>query len=143
MRHRGTGYAITQLGEAWVINVAGGQYFLTAGEDPEQQALVFVGRIPKNSLWPLTPAVLASQRFPLMLSIDGEIVRAWPAATTRDDPPKTYVHPQWAHRVVAVEDKPVWMFAARGREASAGEPAMSEQQIADVEQLAKAWMSRQ
>lgn len=137
--HRGTTYPIYQKGEAWVIEVEGAAYFLSAGNDPMQQARVFVGRIPRNSIWSKGPAILASQRFPLILLVNETIVRAWPAAIPRDDPPKTYEHPYWHHRVTATKDSPVWMFAARGRDASAGGPADSGQTIADVEALATAW----
>jgi hypothetical protein len=137
---KGTRYAITQLGEAWVIDVAGGKYFLTAGNDPTLQARAFLKQLPKNTSYPRTPAFVASQRYPIVLSIDDEIVRAWPAFPTRDDPPKTYRHPYWSHRVTAVKDQPVWMFAARGGETSAGGESKGEQTIADVEQLARTWL---
>jgi hypothetical protein len=132
---------MTQLGEAWVIEVEGGHYFLTAGDGPERIAPIFLGKLPRNPMYPRRPAVIASQHYPLILSVDGVIVRAWPAHPTRDDPPKTYRHPYWTHRVVAIEDAPVWMFAARGRTASPGGPASADHTVADVEALARSWLA--
>src|ERR1044071_1327698 len=104
---KGTSYAITQIGEAWVIVVAGGHYFLTAGNDPTLQARRWLGKLPRNSTYPRTPAVLASQFHPLVLDLGGTIVRAWPA-WLEDVPRRTYEHPYWGHRVVARGDKPAW-----------------------------------
>lgn len=140
LTHRGTEYAVFQRGEAWVIEVEGAAYFLTAGDDPMRQARVFVGRIPKNPLWEKTPPILASERFPVVLSIDGIIVRAWPKAIARDEPAKTFEHPYWHHRVTAVKPEAVWMFAARGRPSSACGTVTSQQTIDDVVDLAKIWL---
>jgi hypothetical protein len=139
--YRDRDFAVYQRGEAWVVEVDGAEYFLTAGNDPVRQARRFLAQLPKNSLWPWVPFILATSHFPLILSIDNQIVRAWPANPPRDDPPKTYEHPQWAHRVVAVAKQPVWMFAARGLQTSAGGDANADQTIADVLELATAWLN--
>jgi hypothetical protein len=136
----GVEYALYQLGEAWVFEVEGARYFLTAGDDPMRQARVFAGRIPRNSLWEKTPPVLASERFPLILSIDTVIVRAWPKTVARDEPAKTFEHPYWRHRVAAVKPDAVWMFAARGRVASACGTVAGQQTLDDVTDLAKIWL---
>jgi hypothetical protein len=139
--YRGTAYPLYQRGEAWVIEVERATYFLTAGNDPTVQARRWLGKLPRNSIWPHTPAVLASEGSPLVLEVDGTIVRAWPTQLPRDNPPKTYEHPYRApHRVIAVHEQPVWMFAARGRESSPGGNASSDQTVADVQQLAEAWL---
>jgi hypothetical protein len=122
------------------LNSISSQYFLTAGNDPTLQARAFLKQLPKNTSYPRTPAFIASQRYPLVLSIDAEIVRAWPAFPNRDIPPRTYRHPYWKHRVTAVKDEPVWLFAAPGRETSAGGASNGEQTISDVEQLARTWL---
>lgn len=140
--HRGTTYPIYQRGEAWVIEVDGATYFLTAGNDPTLQARRWLAKLPKNSTWPLTPAVLASEISPLILDVDGTIVRAWPAQLPRDNPPKRYVHHYWNHPVIALQETPVWVFGARDRETSHHGEASITQPPADVEQLAREWLSR-
>lgn len=140
IRHRDVEYAIYQKGEAWVIEVEGAAYFLTAGDDPIRQARRFLGKLPRNSLWSHGPATLASEFFPVILSIDGVIVRAWPALVPRDDPPKTFEHDYWNQRVTAVKKDPVWMFATRGRRPTEGGTAHSQQTIDDVTDMAKVWL---
>jgi hypothetical protein len=141
--HRGTEYAIYQRGEAWVISIAGGEYFLTAGNDPTLQARRFLSSLPKNPIYPRTPAYVATEGHPLILELEGVIVRAWPALVPRDHPTwsKTYLDPRTGERVLATEDKPRWMFAARGRETTPDGEAKGEQTLAEVEQLAHEWLN--
>lgn len=141
--YRGTTYPIYQRGEAWVIEVAGGTYFLTAGDNPTPIARMFLGLLPRNSIYPKLPAWIASPHYPLILDVDGTIVRVWPTLPARDDPPKTYEHPYWKHRVVALGKQPIWMFAARGRKSSAGGdiPPKGDQTVADLEELARQWLA--
>lgn len=138
--HRGSSYPIYQLGEAWVIEVERATYFLTAGIDPMRQARVFVGRIPVNSIWERGPGILASERFPLVVSINGLIIRAWPKVVTRDDPPRTFFHPHWAHRVAATKDESAWVFSSIGRPTSAAGTATAQQTINDLTDMATIWL---
>lgn len=133
-------YPVYQLGEAWVIEVERATYFLTAGDDPMPRARLFAGKIPRNSLWEKTPPILASEFFPLVLSVDAVIVRAWPKLVARDEPAKTFEHPYWNHRVVATKPDAVWMFAARGRPTSACGTVTTQQTLDDVTDLAKIWL---
>lgn len=136
---KGVVYPVYQKGEAWVIEIAGATYFLTAGNEPILSARAYVRNMPRNTSWPRLPSWLATAKHPLVVDIDGVIVRAWPAVLNRDDPPKTFVHPYWNQRVVAV-GKPVWMFAARGRETSACGEAERTQGLKDVEAFAREWL---
>lgn len=142
VRYRNQEYAILQRGEAWVIDVAGAQYFVTAESDPHNAAYRFLGGLPRNSIYPRTPAWTATPSHPLVLDLDGEIVRAWPAFVARNRPgwSATYINPRTGDRVLATEDDPRWMFAARGRDTTAGPRATGEQTIDDVADLARQWL---
>lgn len=122
-----------------MIEIAGACYFLTAGDDPTLRARAYLRGLPKNTSWPRTPVWLATQTYPLVLSIDGVIVRAWPALPNRNDPPQTFTHPYWNERVVAT-GKPVWMFAAKGRATSACGDAERTHGLKDVEAFAREWL---
>jgi hypothetical protein len=143
VHHRDVAYPLVRQSAAWVIQIAGAEYFLTAGNDPTLTARQFLrDRMRDVSGVDLhRPSLIASQRYPLILSIDGIIVRAWPAFIPRDRPgwSTTYVNPATGHRVLAT-DGPVWMFAARGLESSPGGTTYYEQTVADVIDLAKIWL---
>lgn len=134
-------YWMTQVGEAWCIEVAGGQYFLTAGNDPTLTARQFLRDKMRNTV-PDRPSLVASERYPLILDIDGVIVRAWPVLVPRrrEDWSKTYENPRTGERVLATEDRPEWKFAARGRKSSTCGTTTPWQTLDDVTDLAKIWL---
>lgn len=139
MTYKGVGYAIEQRGEAWAIRIGAGAYFLTAGDPPDDAAGKFLRARMRNTPDPERPAFIASQRYPLMLHIDRWHVRAWPAFVPRARGASTYVQPRLNQRVAATKG-PVWMFATRGIETSAGGEANPEQDVGDVAALARAWL---
>lgn len=138
VRFKGTEYSIEQRAGAWAIGVEGGWYFLSGG-DPDRAADRFIDARLRNAATPRRPGFLASQRYPLMLSIDGVTVRAWPAEVPRGKGAKTYMNPATGDRVATVKQEPVWMFAIAGR-MSAGGTATAEQTLDDVSDLAKVWL---
>lgn len=137
---KGTTYPIVQFGGAWTIEFAGAKYFLTAGDDPTLRARDFLKTLPKNAIYPRTSVWIASPMHPLVLDVDGVIVRAWAALPTRDDPPRTFRHPHWSQRVQALGKGMVWMFVAIGHERSPGGKAEETQGAAEVAQLAREWL---
>lgn len=141
--YRDRQYAITQVGEAWCVEIGGAQYFLTAGTDPVLTARRFIRERMRNVSEDETrhPSLIASPHHPLVLSIESIIVRAWPELVPRDRAgwSKTYRDPRTGDRVLAVEG-PVWMFAAPGRESSACGTTNYQQTIDDIVDLAKIWL---
>lgn len=140
VRFRDREYGITQLGEAWVIEVDGGKYFLTAddGEHADRAARRFIDARMRNS--DHRPALLASQRYPLLMSIDGRLVRAWPSFVPRGTGASSYINPATGERVATVKDAVYWILAARGRETSPAGSVTTEQAIEDIEDLARIWL---
>lgn len=122
-----------------MITVAGAEYFLTANDDPDRAADRFLLNNMRNAD-PEHPSLVASQKHPLMISVDGVIVRAWPAFIPRDRGAKTYVNQATGDRVAAVKDQPVWMFAGPGRPPTPGGTTFYEQTVDDVIDLAKVWL---
>jgi hypothetical protein len=144
VRFRDRDFGITQLGEAWVMTVDGGQYFLTFNDPPDEAADKFLlDRL--YSLSPedyVKPGLVASQRHPLVFTIENRIVRAWPAFVPRSHPTwaKTYINPATGQRVRAMKEHIYWMFATRGRTPEACGTVSTEQRIADVLDLAQLWL---
>jgi hypothetical protein len=139
---KGTTYPLSQLGGVWVIEFAGGKYFLTNGNDPTLRGRAFLKDLPKNTIYPRVPVWIATPAYPLVLDVDGTIVRARPGWKTRDMPAETFRHPRWNLRVQALERGLVWMFSTPDREESPGGKATEEQTPDDVAQLAREWLSR-
>lgn len=138
-RHNERDFTVAQVGEAWAIDVAGGWYFLSAGTDPDRTARRFLRDRMRNVGALELPGFIASERYPLLVTVDGVVVRAWPAFVPRGTGSPTYTNPATGDRVAAVKG-PMWMFAARGREAGQSGTVTAEQTVDDVEDLAKVWL---
>jgi hypothetical protein len=93
----------------------------------------------RNPVSPLRPAFLASARFPLLLSIDGVTVRAYPLWVARDRGAKTFWHPKLQRRV-GTEKGPMWVFESNARPPSECGSVTAEQTAADVADLATVWL---
>lgn len=139
---KGTTYPLSQLGGVWVIEFAGGKYFLTNGNDPTLRGRSFLKDLPRNAIYPRVAVWIATRTYPIVFDIDDVIVRGWPAWKTRDMPAETFRHPHWDLRVQALEKGIVWMFTTADRKPSPGGKAEETQSAGDVEQLAREWLSR-
>jgi hypothetical protein len=141
VRYRDHAFAIVQQGEAWVIQVGGAEYFLTLNDDPDRAT----DRFLLDRLRGLTaadydhPSLIASERHPMMLMVDGIQVRAWPALVPRGRGARTYQNPATGDRVATTRG-PVWMFAAKGRAPSEGGTTNYQQTVDDVVDMAKLWL---
>lgn len=140
--YKGAEYFIRQRGEAWVIDVAGGEYFLTLNDDPTRAARTFFHDRMRNVAGEELrhPSLIASQRYPLMLSVDEVPVRAWPAFVPRGRGAKTYENQLTGERVLAVKEQLAWTFAAPGRPISLGGTTNYQQTVDDVVDMAKVWL---
>jgi hypothetical protein len=127
-------------GAPWAIHVAGGWYFLTLNDDPDRAADRFLLDRLRNTARPQLPGFLASAHHPLLLTVDGVAVRAWPAEVPRGHGASTYENPATGDRVATTKRDPYWMFAAPGRPSSPGGTAFPEQTVDDVGDLARIWL---
>lgn len=147
VRYRDRTYDIvarTELATAgvapWCLEVNGGWYCITADERwLERDARRFVREQLTNN-HERTPGLTASKRFPLLLSINRIVVKAWPAFIARNRGAATYVNPATGDRVAAVKDQIYWTFESTGRPATAFGTMSGEQSIDDVRDLATIWL---
>lgn len=124
----------------WCIVVGGGTYQVS---DHADWAIAGARRFSRERLGnnpELTPGLTASERFPLLLSIDRTVVRAWPAFELRGRGAKTYETPATGERVATLKRWPSWIFETEHRPASAFGTMTGEQTIADVIDLATLWL---
>lgn len=141
VRFREQDYRVAHLGEAWAIEVANAWYFLSAGGVPDRAVDLFLEARVRPANVPKRPAFMASEQYPLLLKIDAELVRAWPAFAPRGTGAKTYIQPALGERVATTRG-PVWMFAARGKKMSEGGDVTPGQDVGDVAALARAWLGK-
>jgi hypothetical protein len=117
------GIVCMEVGSSW--------YQLSAG-DVDSVATSFLKERVRNVFEPFPPSLVASPKYPLLLHVDGILVRAWPAFIPRGKGASTYIDPRTGDRVATVKDRPYWMFEAPGRAASACGSTTPYQMEADV-----------
>lgn len=106
----------------WCVDVAGAWYQLGFdAAEAADDARRFFRVSMRSKLTRRTPVWLATHRYPLLLSVDGVAVRAYP------------FH-------VAVDRWPVWIFESPGRTPSDCGTIAAEQSLDDVIDLAKIWI---
>lgn len=124
----------------WCIQVGDGLYQVSTAAD---WATADGKRFVKDKVatnWMLTPGLTASKRFPLLLSIDRIAVRAWPEFLPRGTGAKTFENQKTGLREITTKRWPSWMFETEKRPASPFGTMTGEQTVADIIDLAKAWL---
>jgi hypothetical protein len=134
-------FPVTQRGEAWVITIAGAEYFLTAAVTYGRSLNLFCRErlrgLGDDEL--RHPSLIASPRFPILITVDRVLVRAWPALVERGTGSKTYANQATGDRELATRG-PVWMFSAPKRPSTEGGTTNYQQTIDDVADMAKLWL---
>ncbi len=118
------------------IEIAGVRYSLPAY--PDEPGRFFLDR-GATAIRSGRPQLIASSKYPLLLTVDRVAVQAYPGFIPRGKGAKTYVNPKTGDRVATTKG-PMWIFRSARRPASACGTTDPEQTLADVVDLAKIWL---